>query len=161
MLSDAHSCVLSSAMATKYYGNEDPIGKTISVDNAYDFIVTGVMDEFPSNSHLVFDMVFSIAVFEQNNWFKDWWSNGLFTYINIDSPAKAEKIMSQFPSFMDKYFGEDFKASGTRVDLTLEPLADIYFNNETRYDFARHGNLRTVFILIAVALAILIIACFN
>ena len=161
VLSDAHSCVLSPAMAAKYFGNEDPMGKTIRVDNEYEFIVTGVMEEFPNESHLEFDMVFSIAVFEQYNWFNDWWSNGLFTYINIDSPAKAEKISAQFPAFMDKYFGEDFIASGTRVDLTLEPLADIYFNNETRYDFARHGNLRTIFILIAVALAILIIACFN
>lgn len=161
VLSDAYSCVLSSAMATKYFGNEDPMGKTLRVDNEHDYVVTGIMDEFPSNSHLEFDMVFSIAVFEQSNGFNDWWSNGLFTYINVDSPAKAERMISQFPAFMDKYFGEDFKASGTRVDLTLEPLADIYFNNETRYDFARHGNLRTVFILIAVALAILIIACFN
>lgn len=161
VLSDAHSCVLSSAMAAKYFGNEDPMGKTITVDKKYDFIVTGIMDEFPNDSHLDFDIVFSIAVFEQYKWFNDWWSNGLLTYINVDSPEKAEKIISQFPAFMDNYFGEDFKESGARVDLTLEPLADIYFNNETRYDFARHGNLRTVFILIAVALAILIIACFN
>jgi putative ABC transport system permease protein len=161
VLNNANSCILSVEMAIKYFGGDDPIGKIISVDNQYDFIVTGVMDEFPDNSHLDFDIVFPIAIFNKYDWFNNWWNNGLITYLNIDTPIKAQKINEQLPAFMDKYFAEDFKSSGSRVDLILEPLNDIYFNNDTRYDPVKHGNLRTVFILIAVAVAILIIACFN
>ncbi len=161
VLKDANSVVLTKAAAKKYFGEQNPLGEILLVDNQNQFTVSGVMDEFPSKSSLEFDMVFSIKVYERFSWFSNWWGNGLITYVNVSTPGQADRVIAQLPGFMDKYFGDDFEASGRRVDLTLEPLSDLYFNNETRYDFAKHGDLDSVYILALVAISILFIACFN
>ncbi len=161
VLKDINSVVLTKAAAKKYFGEQDPMGEILTVDNRFEFIVSGVMDEFPAKSNLEFDMVFPIEIYERFEWFSNWWNNGLFTYVHISTPAQAQNVIDQLPGFMDKYFGDDFKASGRRVDLTLEPLNDIYFNNKTRFDFVRHGDIQSVLILALVAVSILFIACFN
>ncbi|MEP1096361.1 MAG: ABC transporter permease [Cyclobacteriaceae bacterium] len=161
VLKDANSAVLTKSAAQKYFGDQNPLGQIIEVDNRYQFTVTGIMSDFPAKSSLEFDMVFSLQIYERFEWFSDWWNNGLITYVNIPTPEQANRVIGQLPGFMDKYFGEDFEKSGTRVDLTLEPLSDLYFNNETRYDFVRHGDLDSIFILALVAISILFIACFN
>lgn len=161
VLTNNNSVVISEEMAEKYFGQKDPIGEILELDNELLFEVTGIFTEPPHKSHLDFDMVLTISFFERFEWFGHWWNNGLMTYVKINSPAVAAQVETQLGGFMDKYFGDDFKQSGTRVDLTLEPLSDIYFNRATRYDWARHGNLQTVIILAIVAIAILFIACFN
>lgn len=161
VLDKPNSVVLSREMAKKYFGDENPIGKEIKADNMFTFIVTGVFDELPAKTHIPFDFVASIELYNQFDWFKNWWSNGLMTYVKIPSTQMAENVKAQLPGFMDKYFGEDFQKFGQRIDLTLEPLKEIYFNNQTRYDSAIHGNIQSIYILGAVSLAILFIACFN
>lgn len=161
VLDDLNAVVLSKQYVEKYFGEEDPIGKVIMVDNQFPFTVTGIMDDFPAKSHLEFDMVFPIALFDRFEWFNDWWNNGLITYVKVATPAQAERVKAQLPGFMDKYFGDDFEEAGRRIDLTLEPFNDVYFNYETRYDQVRHGNLNAIITLGIVAIAILFIACFN
>ncbi|WP_425391918.1 ABC transporter permease [Ekhidna sp.] len=161
VLDNPNSVVLSSKMAKKYFGDENPIGKEIKADNMFAFIVTGVMDEPPAKTHIPFDFVASIELYNQFDWFKNWWSNSCMTYVKVSSPQVAENVKAQLPGFMDKYFGEDFQKFGRRIDLTLESLEEIYFNNQTRYDSALHGNIQSIYILGAVCIAILFIACFN
>jgi putative ABC transport system permease protein len=161
VLSHPNSVVLSASMAKKYFGTEDPIGKEITADNMFTFIVTGVFDDLPNKTHIPFDFVASIELYNQFDWFKNWWSNSCMTYVKIPSPEIANHVKGQLPVFMDKYFGEDFDKMGRRIDLTLEPLQEIYFNKDTRYDYALHGNMNSIYILGAVSIAILFIACFN
>lgn len=161
VLATANSAVLSAATAKKYFGDTNPVGQIIQVDNEYEFMVSGVVDELPGNSHLDFNVILPIAIFENFDWFGGWWNNSLNTYVKIPTPEMAANLESQLPQFMDKYMGEDFINAGARVDLELEPLADIYFNNKTRYDFSNHGSFSSILTLGAVAIAILFIACFN
>ena len=160
-LTQPNSVVLTAAMARKYFGDDDPIGKTLLLDEQYQFTVTGVLADNIGRSHLDFDFMASIEFMNRFDWFSDWWNNMLFTYVRIESPAAAQQLESQLPGFMDKYFGDDFARNGTRVDLTLQPLGDIYFQNEVRYDYARHGDEKAVYIFFAIAVFILLIACIN
>lgn len=161
VLDEVNSVVISSEIARKYYGDSNPIGQTLIIENEYSFIVTGILDKFPNKSHLSFDMVFSIAIFNSEDWFHGWWNNGLITYAKVDSQQEAEHLNDLLPQFMDKYFGEDFKQSGNKIGLALEPLSALYFNKDTRYDKVNHGNKNNIIILAFVAIAILFIACFN
>lgn len=161
VLATANSAVLSKAAAKKYFGDEDPIGKIIEVDNAYEFIVSGVMEELPGKTHLDFSIVLSIDLLERFEWFGGWWNNSLNTYVKIPTPEQAANLGGKLDQFMEKYMGDDFERSGSKVGLELEPLKDIYFNNETRYDFSSHGSFSSILTLGAVAIAILFIACFN
>ncbi len=161
VFSNPNSVVISTEMAKKYFGDKDPVGKVLTVDNQFEFMVSGVMDEFPGKSHLQLDMAFPVDIFNQYEWFQDWWSNSLITYVMIETPAEVAKVEATFDEFMDKYFGKDFEASGNRIGLMLEPMSETYFNNDARYDPAFHGDINTIYILIMVAIAIMFIACFN
>lgn len=161
VLSNPNNIVLTQQMATKYFGAEDPIGKVLILDNDSEFIVSGVMAEPTSKSHLEFKMVINIEVLKNTGFYTAWWSNALSTYVKIENAEEALYVNSQLDNFMDKYFGEDFKRSGTRMGLKLERLSDIYFNKDTQYDSVAHGNLGNIYILGIVAAAILFIACFN
>lgn len=160
VLNEPNAIVLSKAMVQKYFGNENPLGKTLILDKEEPFVVSGVMDEWPADSHLDFDFMGSMKYIEDFNFMKGWWNNGLFTYVAVESPVVAESLNAKFPQFMDKYFGKDFERSGKRIDIELESLNNIYFD-QVRYDWARHGNKDAVILLAGVAIAILFIACFN
>lgn len=161
VLDQPNSVVISKEIARKYFGEKDPTGEILEVDNKARFIVTGIMDAFPSKSHLEFDMVFSLEYYDQAEWMKGWWNNSLFTYVHVPDERDKERLKTQLPQFVDKYFAADFERTGARIDLELEPLKEVYFNHETRYDRVEHGNFKAVSILALVALAILAIACFN
>lgn len=164
VLGSPNSLVISETLAEKYFGGDNPLGKTIHIrqNEEYPFIISGVFrDSEEIRSHLAFELVGNIEFYDSRRWFHNWWSNGLITYVKIDSRIEAAGIEQQFPSFMDKYFGDDFKRSGNRINLKLEPMGETYFNNQTRYDFAKHGDYNSIRILGLVGIAILFIACFN
>ena len=161
VLDSPNTVVISKSIAEKYFGFENPLGKTLKVDNTFELIVTGIMADVPNSSHLQFDIVLSLDIYRNARFYSHWWSNTLNTYVRIDSPQQANTVEGRFPDFMDKYFGEDFEASGTKIGLRLEPFSEIYFNKDTQYDMAIHGDLSTIYTLSIVAAVIMFIACFN
>ena len=148
-------------MAAKYFGNSNPVGEIITVDKNFTFKVVGVFDNSDLNSHLEFDFLGSLKLFEQFNGYNDWWNNGLFTYVKLKNSSLEKELESQFPGFMDKYFGDYFRETGKTINLKLEPLEDIYFNNETSFDWALHGDKQRIYIFSLIAFFVLFIACLN
>jgi putative ABC transport system permease protein len=160
-LKEPNSIVLTRSAAEKYFGYEDPLGKVLTVDNYYKLIVTGIMEDPPAKSHLEFDFVCSLNLYQNLGFLKGWWNNGLITYIQVENPLMAETIQDKFPAFMDKYFKKDFDRTGNRIDIALQPFNDIYFENDMKFDWVKHGNLDALYLLGIVGIAILFIACFN
>ncbi|MEQ8243004.1 ABC transporter permease [Fulvivirga sp.] len=156
-----NSIILTKATAKKYFGDEDPINKIIKVDNQFDYIVTGVFKETKQRSHIDFDFVGNWAPLRKLGFMSDWWSNGLYTYITLNDNTNPENLIAQFPAFMDKYFGEDFQKIGSRMDLTMQPLKEVYFQSEVQYDDVLHGNIEVIYIFIFIAIFIFVIACIN
>ena len=162
VLRHPNSVVISERLSRKYFGEDDPVGKVIRLDDQYDMMVTGVMDEFPGNSHLQFDAVGSINIAEDEDWFEDWWGNAFYTYVRVDRGDDAEALNRSFTSFMEKYFGKDFQRVGNKIGLKLEPLHDIYFNYDTRYENnIAHGDRRYVYIFGSVGILLLLLAGIN
>lgn len=156
------SIVLTRALARKYFGDEDPVGKTIRLDNEYDLEVAGIMDELPGNTHLQFDAVATLSLIEKEPWFTEWWNNGTNTYVQVPAAEDVTYLESNFPAFMNKYFGEDFERVGNRIGLKLEPLKEIYFNNNTRYDQnIAHGDERYVYIFGSIGILLILLAAMN
>ena len=161
VLENPNSVVLTQEMVSKYFGNNDPMGKTLQLDDEFEFTVTGVMKDIPKNSHLDFDFIIPITILNNYDWFKNWWSNSMLTYAVINSPQEASYVESNLPGFMDKYFAEDFKKNDSRVDLTLQPLSETYFNNDVRYDRIATGDKMVVNMFLIIAIFILLIASIN
>ncbi len=161
VLSNPRNMVLTESAARKYFGDENPMGKTMRIDDRWDFIVAGILEEVPEYSHLDFDFLMPISNVYGFNGFNRWWNNNMFTYIMLHPKADAMALEAKFPAFMNRHFGEDFEALGRRVDIQLQPLTQIYFDNFTQYDNARHGDKRSLYLFVIIAIFIMGIACIN
>ncbi len=161
VLKDPASVVLTETTARKYFGNQDPIGKTIELNKEVQFNVTGVARDLPPNSHLQFDLVIPISNFNNAPWFHNWINNSMFVYVLLDEKTKKEKVEKSFPQFMQKYMGKNMAKSGMKFDLKLTPLSDIYFEAGSSYDNVKHGDKAVVYIFLSIAVLILLIACIN
>lgn len=161
-LDEPNSIILTEETARKYFGDEDPMGKILLYDQEHPLLVTGVLAAPEGNSHLDFEMLASIEIFNDEGWYQEWWSNSMNTYVLLAEGAGEEALEARFPAFMDKYFGESFATMQNRIDLTLQPLEDIYFDNQVRYENGvQHGNRQTAGIFTIVAFVILLIAGIN
>ncbi|MEO1053846.1 MAG: ABC transporter permease [Bacteroidota bacterium] len=159
VLDDIHNVVLSEELAVKYFGDENPVGQNITLNGEGEFIVAGVYDQPKNKTHLEFDMVLSMEMYEPAEWFRDWWNNFAYTYIKID-PANESYLSNQLPDFMERHIGERMRANNNKNGLKIIPLDEVHFHN-ARYDSIKSGNRASIVVLGSVALAILFIACFN
>lgn len=147
--------VLTERSAKKYFGNEDPMGKMIRMDNQQSYFVTGVLKDPPHNSHLQFDFLMGLPaeVSEWNNFI-------YFTFLRLDEksakdPAKLHRLEQKITAVFKK------QQTGVKVDFLLQRLMDIHLNSHILMDVPGQGNIQYVRILSWVALFILLIACIN
>lgn len=162
VLSQPNNIIISKSLAKKYFGNEDPIGKTLRMDDQYDLVVTGILEDFQQKTHLQFEAVVSTSIIANEEWFDDWWANSFYTYVKLENESDAAFLNKTFSAFMEKYLGGDFIRVGNKTGLILERLHDIYFNYDTRYETnILHGDRRYVFIFGSVGVLLILLASIN
>jgi len=162
-LRDPQSVVLTTEAAQKYFGGEDPFGKTLIVEQYGDFKVTGVLREIPRNSHLNFSMLFSFATLEaREGWqryINMWDSEGFITYVLLKDGHPAIPA-AKLAAFVEQHKAKEF---GVTRSLYLQPLRQIHFNSShiqiDRND--NKGEITYVYIFSAIAIFIVLIACIN
>src|SRR5450432_728431 len=160
-LKDPNSIVLTETTAKKYFGNEDPMGKVIEMNQKMQLKVTGIAKDLPANTHMDFDMIVPLTSWKDAPWFNQWPNNGLFVYVELNPAIDIKQLDKRFPQFMDKYMGKFFAENGFKMGLQVNPLKDIYFEGETPFDHVKHGSKKTVYVFMSIAALILIIACIN
>ena len=163
--------VLTEEMAHRYFGTEDPIGKVL-LSGDQPFKVTGVMENVPDNSHFKFNCLVSLRTFpfvRQENFT----SFSTYTYFKLRSGADPHGLEAKFPKMVDTYAAAqierelgkswaDYRKEGNGYRYFLQPISSIYLDPQTiEAEMKPGGNLNTVYIMIAVAALILIIACIN
>jgi putative ABC transport system permease protein len=160
-LRNPESIVLTETAAKKYFGNADPMGKIVEMNQHRQLKVTGVAKDVPSNSHLDFDMVVPLSNYYKEPWFNVWINNNFYTYILLDEHTNEKQLESTFPHFLDKYMGKEMAKLGFKFDLALTPLHDVYFEPHGTFDGVKHGDKSVVYIFLSIAILILVIACIN
>jgi putative ABC transport system permease protein len=166
-----HSIVITERGATKYFGNEDPMGKSLQVNGKYTATVTGVAKDLPENSQFKSDILLSMTTIHElygREWESEWGAYGWYTYILLPKDYNPEKLQAKLPAFIHKYtgpssqYGQKAKmmtGSPSRYALFLEPLTQVYLHSDR--DSPTKGSLTNVYIFSVIALFILLIACFN
>jgi putative ABC transport system permease protein len=157
-LSKPNCLLVSQGMAEKYFGQENPVGKTIHVDNT-DYQITGVMVNIPGNTHFRFDFLASFSslvelqgrdrVFSWNRW-------SYRTYVLLHGQADPVSLENKLVDFLKRNYRED--AAQT---LCLQPVSDIHFYTKANFELEPTADIRNVYLLSAIAFFILLIACFN
>ena len=159
-LDEINSVVITKSTAKKYFGDENPMGKTFRFEQKLDLKVTAVIEDVPHNSHFHFDMIASIATAKQiygGQLPKTWVWNPCWTYIVVDR-QNVKSLEKLFPVFIQKYF---YDAEKDNVSLYLQPLVDIHLNSKLDYEIEPNGNESYLYILGSIAFFLLIIAIIN
>ena len=155
VFADPYSIVISQKMALKYFGEEDPKGKTILMNDGKALKVTGVLEEMSENTHLKFDFLVSFMTLESMNGGSllsdNWLNNSYSTYILLKKNTNLKELDTKLRKYDVAGFNEK------QWSFHLQPLADIHFNRDIRGT----GNKETLFILISVGFFILFITGFN
>ncbi|MCB9219974.1 MAG: ABC transporter permease [Ignavibacteriales bacterium] len=167
-----NTLVLNEKMAEKYFGNENPVGKMLILNNRDDFLVTGVFKNIPSNSHFHADFILSFNIKHGDG--NDYWLGNMMyvTYILLQKNFDYKNFEAKLPSVVEKYMGpeiehftgksiKDFLAEGNKARLYLQPLTDIHLHSDLMSELEPNGDIKYVIIFSAIAVFILLIACIN
>ena len=170
-LKEPNTVVLTRSIATKYFGNESPLGKLITVGGHQTYTITGVAEDAPLNSHFIFKVLLSSASAEQMQR-NAWLNNFLYTYFRTDEHTNVSDIESKFPDLVTKYVGpeverfmgvsmKDMEKSGGAYGYFTTPVTDIHLRSTTRDGLEPAGNIMYVYFFGGIGLFIVIIACIN
>ncbi|GAF73131.1 unnamed protein product, partial [marine sediment metagenome] len=177
VLEDLNSVVITEEVAVKYFGEEAPLGKRLTIEiegEREDFFVTGVARKPPSNSTIQFDLVIRM---EKRRTDDSWGSGIVQTYVQLADHADPRSLESKLLPFAQKYYGdiiemrrsfegpfaERFALSQDEDAMTfrLQPLREVYLHVPWREGAMPRGKPAHSFILTGIAGLILIIACIN
>ncbi|MCG8310427.1 MAG: ABC transporter permease [Cytophagales bacterium] len=159
-LIDPYSTVLSYPTAIRLFGNENPIGKTVRIQNNTEFVVTGVLKKIPSNSSIQFDLLVPVR-FRQildPEFENKWHSSGTHTYILCKDKNQIDRLENQLPALLNKY--QPGWLDG-RNRLAIEKLRDIHLNSQSRNEMTPVVSPLYLTLLSIIGIAILLTACFN
>ena len=165
VLKEPYTAVLTESIAEKYFGSEDPVGKTISINYQRDYKITGVVEDVPPNSHFTFDLLFSFAPIEESlqnaSIGKLWFSHSYYTYIKTRSENLSPAFIEGVYNVSANIIGDFEKKVGFQQRFFLQPLKDIYLTSNLRNELGSTGNKTYLYCFIAIAVFILIIASIN
>lgn len=164
---DAPSNVLlSKSMAVKYFGDADPVGKTISMqigDNYEEFTVKAVLQDPPTNSSISYGLIISADNFpkfvSERVLTSAWFNISPETYILLRENTSADQLQSKFPALFKTLLGADYEKS--KYFVGLQPLTAIHLDTSLPAGLAPLSDPKYSYILSAIALLILFVACIN
>jgi putative ABC transport system permease protein len=156
-----NSIILTESTAKRYFGKDDPLGKTIEIDNQYSFEVTGVIKDVPVRSHFKFDFIATYSSLDKQpvaGYFPQWGATfGSYTYMladkGFDPKAFEKKTENFFSTHVKEYEG------GWRV--LVRPLLEIHLNSHSGDEIEENSSMSRIIIISSIALFILLLACIN
>ncbi len=158
--------VLSEKLAQKYFGKENALGKRLFT-NVREMTVTGVMKDYPKNSHLQLDLIYSEATWKSHfPWYSqfeasDWESNSFITYLKLKKGANRTHVEEKLTSLVKNNYDKEkeFKSY-----FSLQPFRDIHLHSQNIQGYAPEDSAPSPFYLYMfgiVAFLIVVIACLN
>jgi len=171
-LKEPRSIVLTEEYARKYFGGEDPIGKSLKIEQDTNLsVVTGVMEDIPANSHIRPKMIGSLntlGISRSNNWV----NHNFYTYVMLREGTDPRAFEEGLYDMVIKYVGpmvvqfmgidmDQFEAAGHSYGYRIQKLTDIHLHSDLQYEIQPGGNPLYVYIFLVAAILILAIAGIN
>ena len=171
-LNRPETIVLTESMARKYFGTADPIGKRLNADNRRDYVVTGVIPDFPANGHFHFDAVAALISYKEDADNNRWVSHNFYTYFRVRPDADITALQTKVNGLVPRYVGPQIEAvtgvpfaelgnAGGYLRYRLQPIGDIHLHSDLDYEIESNGDITYIYLFAAVAIGILLIACIN
>jgi putative ABC transport system permease protein len=168
ILAEPYSIILSKPTAIKLFGNEDPVGKVITINNAYgkqDFKVNGVVDESLGKTHIKANIFVTMRSGSFGGWLinnSQWAGNNIMcAYIKLRPGADPAALEKKLPDFLNKYGAQELKLLGLTKSLHLQPVAWVHTTTGYEFEISNTINPTLLYILAGIAMMIQLIACIN
>ena len=163
--------VLTRSMAQKYFGGESPLGKVLSADGRRDYLVTGLIEDPPRNSHFHYDFLAAIETYDDSR-SPVWVDNNYYTYFLLREDAAAEAVAAKMPDLVRKHVApqiqaaigitlDQFTASGGKYEYFIQPVKDIHLRSHYDHELEPNGDITYIYIFSVIALGILAVAVIN
>ena len=159
-----YSIVLTESIASKFFGKDNPIGKILRLDNSEDYKVTGVIKDIPRNTHFPINMLLSFESFYLSNpqlkgkWVGDF---EVHTFVLLRENFNYTELETKLPAIVEKQLGILVKVVGGKVEYSMQPLTDIHLHSDLLNEPTGQSDISYIYGFSAIALFILLIACFN
>lgn len=157
-----NAIVITEQTALKYFGQENPVGKLLTIGDGKEFEVTGVIENIPANMHFHFDLIASmlahpwIQMSEENVW-----SGIVFhTYVKLKNQAVASEVEKKITYILD-HFPNDPDGYGKGIDLHLQPVQDIHLKSAMNFELEANGSSSFVYLFVSIAVLVLLMAVIN
>jgi len=167
-LNDPNSIVISEEVATKFFGNENPVNSVLKVGLSFgdfNYTIKGVFKNSTIKSHIPANLFLSMNNGDVGGWVKSqtrWATNSIFhTYVKLKKGTQAQAFESKLSPFFNRNAGEELKEAGYSKTLFIQPLKDIYLHSDYGYEVASNGNIKYLYIFTSIAAFLLLIACIN
>jgi putative ABC transport system permease protein len=166
-LEKPNNIVITQSTSKRYFGDKNPVGKILKTERE-SFIISGLMEDVPDNSHLHFDMIIPISTVR-----KRWKNvdranqNAFYTYLkinqNVDLDTFAEKLdKGAWDVYGYIQNGDTLDIpEGLNVGINVTPIADIHLKSNLEKEFEKNSDIKTIYIFSTIAFLILILACIN
>ena len=159
------SLVLSKSAAEQYFGEENPMGKTLLFkmgSEFQEFTITGLIENPPPNSSITYEFLIPFENSKQlygDLAHQSWYFNATETYLLLQNGHDPDALKAELPEFLSGALGENYEPGSYQIGL--QPLTDIHLNTELPKGFAEVSNPVYSHILSMIALLVLLLACIN
>jgi putative ABC transport system permease protein len=160
-LADPSGLVMTRRAAERYFGNEEPLGKSLTLLGQLPLTVTALIEDLPDNTHIQFELLGSlesVPLLLGEDEMQNWGSNNYYTYLKLPEDYDYRALESRFRDFMVKHRGEEEPASSM---INLQKMTDIHLHSDRDSEWRANGSIAIVYTFSAVALFVLLIACIN
>ncbi len=159
VLNEPFSVVLTEKIAKKLFGNQISIGKTIKLNDEGEYLITGIAQDPPANSHIQYNALLSFStLYNESGNYMGWnGGNQYITYLLLKKGVNPQVLQNKFTDFMWKHINKGYSEIGLKIDASLQPIKDIhlYYNSNS-------NSLRmNIYIFSIIGLLILIISSIN
>jgi len=153
---EVNSVVISEKMAKKFFGDSNPLGQTIKVNNEKDYKITGVLKDLPANSSYEFEWLVPFKVIEDKNaWMQNWNTNGVMTFVELQPTADPNQVNQKLYGFIQSH------DSSATAHAFLLASKDWHLRSNFEEGKQTGGRIEYVRLFSLIALIVLIIACIN
>lgn len=163
-LDQPNTVAISERTAQRYFGKENAIGKTLTINSSEKYAVTAVYKNIPANSHLQTDFLFSLQTITalrsslNSNWSYDYFNTYILLAPGVNYVAFCNRAL---PNMIAKNYKDKLDASQTRDQYYLQPITDIHLHSNIEYETEPPGNAKTTNILFGFAIFLLVVAWIN
>ncbi|QMW06656.1 ABC transporter permease [Spirosoma foliorum] len=169
VLTEPNTLILSETIAKKYFGEQDPIGQTLTLGTRGTYRVTGVCQDVPSNTHFHYDIFGSFSSTESRN---TWLSSGCYTYVVLRPGYSIASLQAKMPSMVAQHIGSEiqqlfgislaeFTKKGDQFGFGFQPVTDIHLHSDLEGEIEPNSDVKYIYIFSIIAVFVLLIACIN